>query len=104
MSDTNYVFTSPSNNAFITLTDDNHCQLRWEWASADTFKVWHFLVSYFEVFFGISFERLLNLVVVVITPSLPRDGGTARTATQVHAVNLIEIRLRKRWQPISNQS
>ena len=44
------------------------------------------------------------VVVVVITPSLPRDGGTARTAIQVHAVNLIEIRLRERWQSISNQS
>ena len=29
----------------------------------------------------------------MITPSFPRDGGTARTAIQVHAVNLIEIRL-----------
>ena len=36
--------------------------------------------------------------------SSSRDGGTAWTATQVHAVNLIEIRLRERWQPISNQS
>ena len=43
-------------------------------------------------------------VVVVITPPLPRDGGTARTAIQVHAVNLIEIRLGERWQPILNQS
>ena len=43
-------------------------------------------------------------VVVVITPPLPRDGGTAWTAIQVHAVNLIEIRLEERWQPISNQS
>ena len=32
-----------------------------------------------------------GLVVVVITPPLPRDGGTARTAIQVHAVNLIEL-------------
>ena len=40
--------------------------------------------------------------VVVITP-LSRDGGTARTAIQVHAVNLIEIRLGERRQPISNQ-
>ena len=39
-------------------------------------------------------------VVCVITPSLPLDGGTARTAIQVHAVNLIEIRLGKRWQLI----
>ena len=44
------------------------------------------------------------VVVVVITPPLPWDGGTARTAIQVHAVNLIEIRLGKRWQPILNQS
>ena len=28
---------------------------------------------------------------VVVTPPLPRDGGTARTAIQVHAVNLIEL-------------
>ena len=39
------------------------------------------------------------VVVVVITPPLLRDGGTARTAIQVHAVNLIDIRLRERWQP-----
>ena len=44
------------------------------------------------------------VVVVVITPPLPLDGGTARTSIQVHAVNLIEIRLGVRWQPISNQS
>ena len=37
-------------------------------------------------------------------PPLPRDGGTTRTAIQVHAVNLIEIRLGERWQPLSNQS
>ena len=37
------------------------------------------------------------VVVVVITPPLPRDEGTARTAIQVHAVNLIEIRLGERW-------
>ena len=41
---------------------------------------------------------------VVITPPLFRDGGTARTANKVHAVNLIEIRLGEWWQPISNQS
>ena len=34
---------------------------------------------------------LLALVVVVITPPLPRDGGTARTAMQVYAVNSIEL-------------
>ena len=42
------------------------------------------------------------VVVVVITPPLPQDGGTARTAIQVHADNLIEIRLGETWQPISN--
>ena len=42
--------------------------------------------------------------VVVVTPPLPWDGGTARTVKQVHAVNLIEIRLGERWQSISNQS
>ena len=36
------------------------------------------------------------VVVVVTTLPLPRDGGTARTAIQVHAVNLIEIRLEER--------
>ena len=35
---------------------------------------------------------LLIVAVVLITPPLPRDGGTARTAIQGHAVNLIEIR------------
>ena len=42
-------------------------------------------------------------VVVVITPPLPRDEGKARTAIQVHTVNLIDIRLGERWQPILNQ-
>ena len=46
----------------------------------------------------------LPVAVVVITPYLPRDGGMARTAIQVHAVNLIEIRLGERWLPISNQA
>ena len=35
-------------------------------------------------------------IVAVITSPLPRDGGTTQTATQVHAVNLIEIRLGER--------
>ena len=46
-------------------------------------------------------------VAFVITSPLPRDGGTAhtaRTAIQVHTVNLTEIMLGERWQPISNQS
>ena len=37
-----------------------------------------------------------RVVVVVITPTLPQDGGTAQTAIPVHAVNLIEIRLGER--------
>ena len=45
-----------------------------------------------------------QLVVIVITPPLLRDGVTARMEIRVHAVNLIEIRLGERWQPISNQS
>ena len=36
------------------------------------------------------------VVVVVVTPPLPRDGGTAQTAIQVHAINLIEIKQGKR--------
>ena len=42
--------------------------------------------------------------VCLFTPPLPRDGGTAQTAIRIHAVNLIEIRLEERWQPILNQS
>ena len=38
-----------------------------------------------------DFER--TCCVVVITPPLSRNGGTARTAIQVHGVNLNEIRL-----------
>ena len=59
---------------------------------------------------NINFEHVIdecsrkNVVVVVITPPLPRDGGMTRMAIQVHAVNLIEIRLGERWQLISNQS
>ena len=34
---------------------------------------------------------LVVVVAVVITPPLSQDGGTARTAIQVCAVNLIEI-------------
>ena len=40
-------------------------------------------------------------MLLVVTPPLPRDGGTA---FKVHAVTLIEIRLGERWQRISNQS
>ena len=47
---------------------------------------------------------LKDVVVVVITRLFPRHGDVARTAIQVHAINLIEIRLGERWQPISNQS
>ena len=49
-------------------------------------------------------ETCVVVVVVVITPPLPRDGGTARTAVHVHAVYLIKLRLGERWQPILNQS
>ena len=58
----------------------------------------------------INFEHVIdefsskNVVVVVITPPLPRDGGTAPTAMQVHAVNLIEIRLGERCKLILNRS
>ena len=45
-----------------------------------------------------------KVVVVVITHPRSRNGGTAWTVIQVHAVNLIEISLGERWQPISNQS
>ena len=39
------------------------------------------------------------VVVVVVTPYLPRDGGTARTAIQVHAVNLIDLGWGKSGSP-----
>ena len=32
-----------------------------------------------------------GIVVVVITPPLPRDGGTVQTEIPGHTVNLIEI-------------
>ena len=54
--------------------------------------------------FYLSSKRFVVVVVVVITPPSPPDGGMAQTAIQVHVVNLIEIRLGERWQPISNQS
>ena len=38
-------------------------------------------------------------VVVVIPPPLPRGRGTAQTAIQVHAVNLIQIRLGENDSP-----
>ena len=41
----------------------------------------------------------LCVVVVVITPPLSRDGGTTRTAIQVHAINLIELGKRKNGSP-----
>ena len=53
-----------------------------------------------------TFNNVLKetIVLVVITPPLPQDRGTARTAIQGHAVNLIEIRLEERWHSISKQS
>ena len=44
--------------------------------------------------------KLNIIVVVVIAPRLPRDGGMVRTIIQVDAANLIEIRLGERWQSI----
>ena len=46
--------------------------------------------------FGFSCDFV---VVVLVAPPFPRDGGTARTAIQVHAINLIEIRLGKNGSP-----
>ena len=40
---------------------------------------------------SVSTEEFALVVVVVVTPPFPRDGGTARTAIKVHAVNLIEL-------------
>ena len=39
------------------------------------------------------------VVVVVIAHPLPRDGGTTRTAIQVHTVNLIELGYGKGGSP-----
>ena len=40
-----------------------------------------------------NFIQISVIVIVVVVVSLPltRDGGTASTAIQVHAVNLIEL-------------
>ena len=46
-----------------------------------------------------SLWRNLFPVVVVVTPPLPRDGSTARTTIQAHAVNLIELGLGKGGSP-----
>ena len=56
------------------------------------------------VYKSIAILQYCVVVVIMITPALPRDGDTARTAILIHAVNLIEIRIGERWQPISNQS
>ena len=39
------------------------------------------------------YQKVIRVLAVVIARLLPRDGGTARTAIQVHVVNLIDIRL-----------
>ena len=57
----------------------------------------------YKVYYS-SVEANCSVVVIAIIPPLPTNGGTARTAIQIRVVNLIEIRLGKRWQPISNQS
>ena len=43
--------------------------------------------------------KIYAVVVVVITPPLPRDGGTARTGIRVHAVNLFELGYEKGGSP-----
>ena len=68
----------------------------------------HHVVAKVHIFFLTSSpvlhcESHFPLVCLWLPPP-PRDGGTVWTAIQVHAVNLIEIRLGERWQPISNQS
>ena len=55
-----------------------------------------------QTFFEYNYV-IFVVVVIVISPSLPRDGDTAQPAIQVHAINQIEIRIRERWQPILNQ-
>ena len=53
---------------------------------------------------GRYFVVVVVVVIVVITPLLTRDGGMARMTIQVDGVNLIEIKAKGRWHPISNQS
>ena len=55
------------------------------------------LVKRVSGFFVTRVAFVVVVVVVVITSPLPRDEGMARTAIQVHAVNLIEIRQGERW-------
>ena len=43
------------------------------------------------------FFYLVVVVVVLITLSFSWDGSTLRTAIQIHAVNLIEMRLGEIW-------
>ena len=62
------------------------------------------ILKLYKAYNNFYLDSLRSVVLVVIAPSLPRDGGTARTAIQVHAINLFKIRLGEKWQPISNQS
>ena len=55
------------------------------------------MLQFYPAGLDITYAKQRGLVVVVITSPLPRDGGTAQTAIQVHAVNLDEIRLEERW-------
>ena len=67
-------------------------------------EVSHFIWTR-ENFLGLQpVYHSLTIIVVVIAPLLPWDGGTAQMAIQVHVINLIEVRLGERCQPISNQS
>ena len=49
--------------------------------------------------FGIGKPCNPFVCLFVVTPPLPRDGGTERTTILVHAVNLIEIRLGEDGRP-----
>ena len=49
-------------------------------------------IKFYNFFNKYPLGAAVLVVVVMITPLLPWDGGTARTAIKVHAVNLIENR------------
>ena len=59
-------------------------------------------VECYPEFFQLQLQFIDVACLFVVTPPLPRGGGTAQTAIQVYAVNLCKIRLGERWQPISN--
>ena len=63
-----------------------------------------YLQRFFYGVLGAFHVVVVVVAVVVVTPPLSWDGGTVRTAIQVHAVNLIELAQGERWQLILNQS